>query len=108
MSANHDHFTAKAYVINALILVFLMTATIVAYYIEMGMWNLPVAIGIGITKMMFILMVFMNVWKSSQLTKVFAGAGFFWFLILIGFTIADFLPATLPLGGPTTSALPGL
>lgn len=106
MSANHDHFTWKAYVINGLILASLMVLTIVASWIHLpyGL-NFPVALGIAITKMTFILLIFMNVWKSSSLAKLFAGAGFFWFLILIAFTFADF-SVLAEVGTPTTSPIP--
>ena len=92
MSAHHDNFSWKAYVANGCILAFLMLMTVWASYIELGAWNFPLALAIAITKMTFIVLIFMNVAKSSNLARVFAGAGFFWFLILIAFTFADFSP----------------
>lgn len=104
MSAHKEHFTWKHYAINGTVLTFLMSLTIWASTIEMGMLNLPVALAIALTKVVFILMIFMNVWKSSQLTKVFAGAGFFWLMILLAFVFADLL---LPeLGSPGTTPIP--
>lgn len=106
MSAQHDNFTWKAYVANGAVLAFLMCLTIAASWVHLpyGL-NLPVAIGIAVTKMTFILLIFMNVWKSSSLTRLFAGAGFFWFLILISFTLADFSPLA-HLATPTTTPIP--
>lgn len=93
MSAHKEHFTATHYIVNGLILAFLMVLTIVAswYHLPYRL-NFPVAIGIALTKVTFIAMIFMNVAKSSSLAKLFAGAGFFWFLILIAFTFMDFTP----------------
>lgn len=106
MSAHHDNFTWKAYLINGAILGCLMAMTVYAAEFHLPYHlNFPVAIGISITKMTFIVMIFMNVAKSSNLARVFAGAGFFWFLILIAFTFADFSP--LGHGStPTTTPIP--
>lgn len=105
MSARHNNFTWKAYVVNGLILAGLMLLTVWASYVHMGAWNFPVALAIAVTKMTFIVMIFMNVAKSSSLAKLFAGAGFFWFLILILFTFTDFSPLH-DVGTGVTDAIP--
>lgn len=88
--SGHNLVSWKVYFANFCVLVFLMILTVVAYTWELGRWNLPLAMGIAITKASFIIMIFMNVHWSSKLTKVFAAAGFFWFLILMGFLYVDY------------------
>jgi cytochrome c oxidase subunit 4 len=60
-----------------------------------------VAITIAITKALLVMLYFMHVRYSGRLIWIFAGAGVFWFLILIVLTLADYLSrGWLPL--PTT------
>jgi len=76
------------------VLMILMTLTIVA-----AKWeamdislsaNLLIALGIACCKMLFIMLFFMHVKYSSRLVQVFAGAGFFWFLLLIALFFSDY------------------
>ena len=54
-------------------------------------WNLFIALTIAVAKMTFIILFFMHVKYSSGLTRVFAAAGFMWFIILITLTLSDYL-----------------
>ena len=45
--------------------------------------------------MLLVILFFMHVRHSTQLTKIVVVAAFFWFLIFIGLTLSDF--RTLPL-----------
>ena len=74
-------------------LALLMGLTVGVYYVHLGsdVINLAVALAIAITKMLCIMLIFMHVRWSSKLTMVFAGAGAFWFLIMIVYTFADYL-----------------
>ena len=90
--ASHNLVPAKVYFTNFAILVFLMALTVVAYKATFipqsaALW---VAMGIAITKALFIIMIFMNVYWSSRLTQVFASAGFMWLLILLGFLLIEY------------------
>ncbi len=53
--------------------------------------NALAAITIAVTKALLVVLYFMHLRYSSRLIWVFAGAGVFWFLILIVLTLADFL-----------------
>jgi cytochrome c oxidase subunit 4 len=46
---------------------------------------------IATCKALLVLLYFMHVRYSPRLTWVVAGAGFFWFLILIVFTLSDYI-----------------
>ncbi len=45
---------------------------------------------IATVKAVLVLLYFMHVRYSSRLTWIFVAAGFFWFLILVGFTFSDY------------------
>jgi len=70
----------------------LLTATTVAVsFLDLGEWNFVVAILIAISKALLVVWFFMHLNHASALTKLFAGAGFFWMLILIALTLSDYL-----------------
>lgn len=106
MAKHRNHLPARFFVFNFCALACLMALTVVAAGIDFGGFNLAVAITIACTKMMLILLIFMNVKYSSRLAQIFAAAGFFWFLILIGFIMSDFVVPGY--GTPYTVALPGM
>lgn len=67
-----------------------LTTTAVSL-IDLGSLNVVVALTIAIGKALLVLLYFMHVRYSSWLTWVFAGAGFFWFAILITLITSDVL-----------------
>jgi len=66
--------------------------TVLASYFDLGewhiapgltlFWNPVVALAIATTKMMLVVLFFMHVKFSSQLTKLFAILGFLWFTLM--------------------------
>lgn len=94
MADVHHHIVPpKHYIINFLALGVLMVLTIYAATIDLGSgWNLALALAIATTKATLIVLIFMDVRHASQLTWLFAGAGFFWFLIMISITLVDMNP----------------
>ncbi len=53
--------------------------------------NTPVAIAIAIFKATLVVLFFMHVRYNTPLMWVFAGAGFFWLLILLALTMQDYV-----------------
>jgi cytochrome c oxidase subunit IV len=87
----HSIPSVRTYVI---IWAILTTMTFVTYYvaqIELGAWNIVVALLIAFFKMMLVILFFMNVKAESPLTKLFAGAGFFWMILLLGQFFVDYI-----------------
>src|SRR5579864_8460677 len=87
----HSMPSVRTYVI---IWAILTTMTFVTYYVaqvELGAWNIVVALLIAFFKMMLVILFFMNVKAESPLTKLFAGAGFFWMILLLGQTLIDYI-----------------
>src|ERR1700722_7689153 len=67
--------------------VILTVMTFVTYYVaqvELGAWNIVVALLIAFFKMMLVILFFMNVKADSPLPKLFAGARFFCLILLLG------------------------
>ncbi len=92
-SSHHDHIVTPAVYARVLAaLLALMTLTVVAAMIDLGSaGNLALALVIAVAKMLTIALFFMHVKYSSKLTWVFAGAGTFWFGIMLALTFSDYL-----------------
>jgi len=102
MSGSQEHIVPRrVYFLVAAALLVLLTATWAIAEIDLGPFNIVVALTIAVIKMMLVALFFMELRWSSRLTWVVAGAAIFWLLLLLGLTLADFttrVPTTL-LGG---------
>ena len=58
---------------------------------DYGGWNTPIALSIAGLKAALVMLFFMHVKYQSRLTQMFAFAGFFWLVILLVFTLQDFM-----------------
>lgn len=81
----------KTYYKVATALMLLLGLTIGAYFIPLGPFGVVVALAIAFTKATLIILFFMHVRYSSRLTRMLAGAGFFWLLILFALTFSDYI-----------------
>lgn len=72
-------------------LMVLTVLTVAVTYVHLGVFNLTVAMAIAVTKAMLVIMFFMHVKYSSKLIKVTAGIGFFFLIIMVMFTMSDYL-----------------
>ena len=59
--------------------------------LDLGKWNLPIALAIACTKALLVILYFMHVKYSSKLTWLFVAAGFLWFIIMVVITMTDFV-----------------
>jgi cytochrome c oxidase subunit 4 len=91
----HDHgehvVPRKVYFAVAAALMVLLVATYAAAQVDLGPFNIVVALAIAFTKAILVVLFFMEVRWSSRLTWVVAAAGVLWLLLLIGGTLDDFL-----------------
>lgn len=95
-----DHIVPlKTYfVIFAALLAFTLITVGVAL-IDLGRFNIVVALAIAGFKATLVVLFFMHVRWSSPLTKIFIVASLFWLAILLGFTFADYISRVwTPLG----------
>jgi cytochrome c oxidase subunit 4 len=89
----------RTYFVIAALLLVLLAATAWVAEIDLGRFNIVVALTIAVLKALLVILYFMEVRYSSRLSWIVAGAGFFWLLILIALTMSDVLtrvPVTLP------------
>ena len=86
----HHIASVRDYVLVWLALVVLTFTTTYVGFIDMGEFNIVVALLIAVVKMSMVIWIFMGVRYTSSLTKLFVVAGFFWFLILIFMTGQDY------------------
>jgi len=68
----------------------LLALTVGAAFVELGPFNIVVAMLISIAKASLILLFFMHLRWAQPLLWVFAGAGFFWLAILILLAMSDY------------------
>jgi cytochrome c oxidase subunit IV len=77
------HITVKTLYVIYGALLGLMFLTLGAAYLDLGLANFPVAMGIATAKMGLIIVYFMHVRYSSTLVRVFSCAALFWLVILV-------------------------
>ena len=65
--------------------------TVFASYLELGVFNAVVALGIACIKAVLVILFFMHVKYSSRLTKLTVAAGFFTFIVLITMSMTDYI-----------------
>lgn len=75
-------------------LMLLLALTTALAFVPLGAAQLGVSLVIAVIKALLVLLLFMELKGSSGLVRVFAAAGFFWLLIMIGLTSADYTHRT--------------
>jgi cytochrome c oxidase subunit 4 len=96
----HDHITpVKIYVgVWGTLLLFTLVTTLVSF-LDLGPWNIVIALLIATTKATLVVLIFMHVKWSSPLTKLFVVGALLWLAVLLGITLSDYYSrGWLPLG----------
>ncbi len=93
---SHHVVPVRVYIGIFVALMVLVALTIGAAFVHLGPLNLPIALTIASVKALLILLYFMHVRYSSHISWIYAGAGFFWLLILIVLTLSDYLTRGFP------------
>jgi cytochrome c oxidase subunit 4 len=71
-------------------LMVLTTVTILVAYVDLGGMNKVVALGIASFKATLVVLYFMHVKYASRMTKLIVVSGFFFLMILLTLTMADY------------------
>jgi cytochrome c oxidase subunit 4 len=71
-------------------LMLLLAATTASAFVPLGSLNIVVSLTIAVAKALVVLLFFMELRASRALVRTFAAAGFFWLLIMIVLTGADY------------------
>ena len=91
MSENGHHVVSPK--VYALILGFLLLgtwATVQAAKIDLGRWNIVLALFIATLKMTLVILFFMHGKYSPKRTQLVIVSGFFWLAIMLGLTLMDY------------------
>ncbi len=90
-SAAHDHVVPVTVYLAVFAALLLGTGlTVWASYINLGMWNTPVALAIAFTKATLVAVFFMHLKYSPRLTWLAVGAALFWLFYLLAGTLSDY------------------
>jgi cytochrome c oxidase subunit 4 len=88
MSAHVAPLRLYALVFGSLIA--LTGVTVWVAFFDLGPLNTVVAMTIAVVKAVLVVLYFMHLRWSSQVTRLFIAAGIFWLLILILLTLGDY------------------
>jgi|SRR6185436_15620320 len=81
----------KTYFVIFGALLVLTFATVGVAKVDLGEWNVVVALTIAVTKAMLVILYFMHIKYSKRLTQIVVVAGFLWLFLLLGLTLSDYL-----------------
>jgi len=88
---------------NILVLIALLILALCTWgiaYVDLGRWNLVVAMAIAVAKMLLVVLCFMHGWFTPRVSLLAFCAGIFWLGILFVLTLSDYLTrALLTFGG---------
>ena len=87
----HHIVTPVTYMIVFGTLLLFTAITVGAAYVDLGVLNPVVALGIASFKAVVVILFFMHVKYQSRLVKLTVAAGFFTFLVLITMTLSDYI-----------------
>jgi cytochrome c oxidase subunit IV len=87
-----EHVTSRKtyYLIYAVLIVLTGTTTVMAY-VDLGAFNVYLALTIAVIKATLVILFFMHVKDAAGITTVYVAAGFFWLAILILLTVTDYM-----------------
>jgi cytochrome c oxidase subunit IV len=77
-----------------LALLVLLALTTASAFLPLRTANVFISLGIAVAKALIVLLFFMELKASAALVRVFAAAGFFWLMIMIALTSADYTHRT--------------
>lgn len=87
----HHVTPLRDYILVFLALMVLTAVTVGVAFVDLGVWNDIVALGIAFIKATLVVMIFMNVRHSARLSKLTVLSGLVWLIILFGLTLTDYM-----------------
>jgi cytochrome c oxidase subunit 4 len=85
----HEALSPRGSVVVAVALLLLLALTAWISGIDLGRFNVVVALAIAVTKAALVVLFFMELRQESRLTWLVAAAGLFWLAILLTLTLTD-------------------
>jgi cytochrome c oxidase subunit 4 len=95
MSEQHHIIPIKVYLAVFAALMVLTAVTVYVAFVDMGMLNNVVALGIAVTKATLVVLYFMHMRYNTSLNKVALVATIFFFVLLVGMVFSDVLTRDL-------------
>ena len=89
--STHHIVPIRTYVLVATVLLVLTAVTVAVAFMDLGALNNIVALSIAVTKATLVVLFFMHVRYSTPLTWLTVIGGFFWLVLLLAITYADYL-----------------
>jgi len=86
----HKVVSIKLYAAVFAALLVLTATTVGVSKLDLGEYNFVCAMTIAVIKGSLVVAFFMDVRRSSSLTKLFVGAGFFWMAIMLVFILSHY------------------
>lgn len=83
-------YPAKLYWKNCIALMALLALTWSIGYVNLGMFNVIVALTIAIIKALLVILFFMHVKGGSRVLHLAASIGVIWLLIMLALTLSDY------------------
>jgi cytochrome c oxidase subunit 4 len=80
----------QPYVIAWAVLLLLLGLSVLSSYLNIGIFHPIVNFGIALTQAALVFILFMKLRGRPSLKWVFAAAGFFWLVLLFGFSATDY------------------
>jgi cytochrome c oxidase subunit 4 len=100
MADLHHVAPKRLYYMIFLALIVGTVLTVVAAAFDLGPLNNIVMLTIACTKATLVILYFMHVRWGTRLTWVVAASGFFWLLIMVTFTMTDYMSRGWLVGTP--------
>ena len=89
--SEHHIIPPRTYTLVILTLLFLTATTVWAAYINLGRFNIVVALGIATVKATLVVLFFMHAKYSPRRTQLVIVAGIFWLALLLFLTMSDYI-----------------
>ncbi len=83
------HTRASSYVWTWLVLVVLAAATYGLSRLDLGGFQVPVALAIAVAKGMLVVLIFMHLIEQRAVNRIFLGVALLFIILLVGMTTAD-------------------
>jgi cytochrome c oxidase subunit 4 len=91
MSEQADVLSVRTCFLVFFALIALTAITVGAAFLDLSFFNTPVALGIASIKALLVMTYFMELRHSPRLQVAMVGASFLFLLIMISFTMSDFI-----------------
>jgi len=86
----HHVVPKRVYFLVFITLIIMTWVTAFVSTVDLGRWNIFVALAIAIFKASIVVLFFMHVWYSTRLTKMIVMGSIFWLVLLLFLTMVDF------------------